>query len=339
MRSGSESTCKKDALLLASPSVMDALRSWFLALSIPVVCQSPLDWPPKPSVPPLPTEQTPVRVDWLAGALAAGTAIALDVREAELDVEQVTALLATPGVALLDVRDARGWERWETPPTFAAGHVPHALPFDVDALLDPDAARDPLARVREKIGRHGPRQGDPLPPDSTFIVYGAGAGDPRAAVAYLLLDAAGFEARLLAGGFTAWTAAGRPVVRAVAPADAWSLIGPEAPQGKVNVLDLRDERAFAIGHLPGAVNVPCYDFEREVDAALSGLDRRLPLVLYCYGPGCVRSWNAAPLAARKGFRDILWLRGGTEAWKEAGYPLVESPLPPSGQSLRKQNHW
>lgn len=407
------------------------MRSWFLALWFPLVCQSPLDWPPKPTVPPLPSEQTLVDPDWLARELAAGAAVAVDVRAGErfadghlpgalrgselcgseaetthrlaeqgvapgltlslygqdrhleavaacywrlrqaglrarvlaggieawrgagraletgaarlrpavpaaavepdpvaYDVEQVAALLGSADVALLDVRDARGWEQWETPPTFGAGHIPHALPFDLDALLGPDGTPAALEQIRERVLRHGPRPESPVPPGSTYIVYGNGADDPRAAVTFLLLEAAGFEARLFPGGFAAWTAASQPVVRVVEPAEVRELLAPQGGSGTANLLDLRDESAFASGHLPGAVNVPCYDFDAEVTAALAALDPGPPLVLYCYGPGCIRSWNALPLAARRGMRSILWFRGGAEAWKQAGYPEETSPRPP-----------
>jgi rhodanese-related sulfurtransferase len=245
-----------------------------------------------------------------------------------IDVSELFDLLGQAGVALLDVRDARGWERWETPPIFARGHIPHALPFDVDALRTAKRAPATLERIRERVLLHGPRAGDPVPPDSTFVVYGADAGDPRAAVAYLLLHAAGFDVRILPEGFAGWTAAARPVVRVVEPAEIRTLVDSQDPRGPAVILDLRDERDYPLGHLPGAVSVPWLHFEPAFDAVVEGVDRRVPLVLYCYGPGCVRSWNAAPVAAHKGFLDIRWLRGGTDAWKKAGYPLVESPLPP-----------
>ena len=50
--------------------------------------------------------------------------------EVETDAGWIAGTFAQAGVQLLDVRDVRGWERWETPPTFAAGHIPYSLPFD-----------------------------------------------------------------------------------------------------------------------------------------------------------------------------------------------------------------
>ena len=82
---------------------------------------------------------------------------------------------AQAGVQLLDVRDARGWERWETPPTFAAGHIPYSLPFDPRALLPADGGWPDPAAVRRRLAAFGPRPGDPVRLESTFVLYGEDA--------------------------------------------------------------------------------------------------------------------------------------------------------------------
>lgn len=43
-----------------------------------------------------------------------------------------------------------------------------------------------------------------------------------------------------------------------------------------------------------------------------------PLVFYCGGPQCWMSYNAALRAVRLGYRNVLWYRGGMEAWQRAG---------------------
>ncbi len=47
----------------------------------------------------------------------------------------------------------------------------------------------------------------------------------------------------------------------------------------------------------------------------------LPLVFYCQGPQCWMSYNASLRAIRLGYRNVLWYRGGTEAWQRAGQQL------------------
>ena len=64
------------------------------------------------------------------------------------------------------------------------------------------------------------------------------------------------------------------------------LIGPRA--GVVSVLDVRPADEFALGHLPGAVNIPL----RELEARLAELDGAQEVVAYCRGPYCVLSYEA-----------------------------------------------
>jgi thiosulfate/3-mercaptopyruvate sulfurtransferase len=115
----------------------------------------------------------------------------------------------------------------------------------------------------------------------------------------------------------------------------------DRPPRDLILFDLREPRDFAIGHLPGALSLPFLHFpetfEKAVAAGWPGADRaRISLVLYCYGTDCVRSRKAGAQAARLGFRDVLWFRGGVQEWREAGYPLLDSPLPTSSPSSREQ---
>jgi rhodanese-related sulfurtransferase len=103
----------------------------------------------------------------------------------------------------------------------------------------------------------------------------------------------------------------------------------EPPRG-LALLDLREAGDFVIGHLPGARNFPfrpdSAGLETSIRQGWPGADpTTLPLVLYCYGVECVRSRKAGAMAARSGFRHVLWFRGGIREWRKAGYPLPESP--------------
>ncbi|ODT60382.1 MULTISPECIES: PQQ-dependent catabolism-associated CXXCW motif protein [Paracoccus] len=46
-----------------------------------------------------------------------------------------------------------------------------------------------------------------------------------------------------------------------------------------------------------------------------------PLVIFCRAD-CWMSWNAARRAVEWGFEPVLWFPGGTDAWEQAGRPLV-----------------
>ena len=54
-----------------------------------------------------------------------------------------------------------------------------------------------------------------------------------------------------------------------------------------------------------------------------------PLVFYCLNPECWMSYNAALRAINLGYRNVLWYRGGIEAWQQAGQPTA-----PAGMAQR-----
>ena len=76
------------------------------------------------------------------------------------------------------------------------------------------------------------------------------------------------------------------------------------------------------------------EFGQYLQQATGGDTARM-LVVYCAGPQCWGSYNAALRAIRMGFRNVHWYRGGVEAWRQAGLPLQGGqgrPMPPSTAS-------
>src|SRR6516162_4973038 len=90
-------------------------------------------------------------------------------------------------------------------------------------------------------------------------------------------------------------------------------------QGLVTVLDVRPEDEFALGHLPGARNIPLSKLRRE----LSKLDRNTEIVAYCRGPYCVLSFEAVAQVREMGFK-ARRLQDGLPEWKAAGLPIESS---------------
>jgi rhodanese-related sulfurtransferase len=84
----------------------------------------------------------------------------------------------------------------------------------------------------------------------------------------------------------------------------------------VTVLDVRPEDEFALGHLPGAVNIPLADLERR----LADLPPDHEVVAYCRGPYCVLSFEAVAELRRRGYR-VRRLKDGYPEWKAAGLPV------------------
>jgi PQQ-dependent catabolism-associated CXXCW motif protein len=52
----------------------------------------------------------------------------------------------------------------------------------------------------------------------------------------------------------------------------------------------------------------------------TGGNKQYPIVTYCLSTQCWMSYNAALRAINLGYTNVLWYRGGIEAWKQAGMP-------------------
>lgn len=90
--------------------------------------------------------------------------------------------------------------------------------------------------------------------------------------------------------------------------------------GFVTILDVRPEDEFALGHLPGALNVPLAELERR----LADFDPQREIVAYCRGAYCVLSYEAVAMLRARGFK-VRRLEDGLPEWRAAGLP-VESGL-------------
>ena len=51
-------------------------------------------------------------------------------------------------------------------------------------------------------------------------------------------------------------------------------------------------------------------------------NKTMPVVVYCQSTHCWMSYNAALRAINMGYTNVLWYRGGIEAWQAAGLPVA-----------------
>lgn len=53
-------------------------------------------------------------------------------------------------------------------------------------------------------------------------------------------------------------------------------------------------------------------------------NKETPLVFYCLSTHCWMSYNASLRAINMGYKNVLWYRGGIEAWKAAGQKVDQA---------------
>jgi rhodanese-related sulfurtransferase len=83
------------------------------------------------------------------------------------------------------------------------------------------------------------------------------------------------------------------------------------------LVDSRSEAAWRRGRLPGARHLPT----ATLAGRLTELDPRVPIVTYCWGPGCNGATRSALALARLGFQ-VRELVGGFEYWVREGGVVV-----------------
>jgi ArsR family transcriptional regulator len=88
-------------------------------------------------------------------------------------------------------------------------------------------------------------------------------------------------------------------------------------EGAVTVLDVRLPDEFALGHVPGAVNIPL----RALKKRLGEIKTDREIVAYCRGPYCVWSFEAVALLRARGFK-VRRLEEGLPEWRAAGLPII-----------------
>lgn len=87
--------------------------------------------------------------------------------------------------------------------------------------------------------------------------------------------------------------------------------------GTVTVLDVRPAEEFALGHVPGAINVPVGDLKRR----LADLPRSKEVVAYCRGPYCVFAFEAVAALRAAGYK-ARRLEDGLPHWRADGLPVA-----------------
>jgi len=98
----------------------------------------------------------------------------------------------------------------------------------------------------------------------------------------------------------------------------------------VMVIDSRVANEYAESHIKGAVNVPYKEKSAKAvnfDASQDSFDlsklpanKSTPIVIYCNGPECWKSYKASTEAIKAGHKSVYWFRLGMPEWKDKSYP-------------------
>ena len=92
---------------------------------------------------------------------------------------------------------------------------------------------------------------------------------------------------------------------------------------RFTLVDSRGHAAWHQGRIAGAVHLPTAEIP---DRAAETLPAGVPVVVYCWGPGCNGSTKAALALARLGY-PVKEMIGGFEYWAREGLPVVDDRGP------------
>ena len=86
------------------------------------------------------------------------------------------------------------------------------------------------------------------------------------------------------------------------------------------LIDVREDREFAMGHAKGALHLSKGIIERDIETTVP--DKNTKLVLYCGGG--YRSALAADSLQKMGYQNVISLDGGWRAWTGASLPTEQT---------------
>lgn len=203
-----------------------------------------------------------------------------------VDADWLQSRLGTPGISIVDAswylpaqgRDARA--------EYGVAHIPGAIFFDQDAVVDPDAPLPHTLPDAATFARHAGSMG--ISADDTIVVYD-GPGMFSAPRVWWMFRVMGvFQVYVLDGGFDRWKAEGRPVTdepTRVAPnvfhvdfdaarvaslqdmlkivATGESQVADARPAGRFTGDDPEPRAGVRGGHMPGAKSLPAPSLSKD----------------------------------------------------------------------------
>ncbi len=91
--------------------------------------------------------------------------------------------------------------------------------------------------------------------------------------------------------------------------------------GEAVFIDARSDSDFAMGHIPGATNVPSWAVHAELDGLIASIPKDKMIIVYCDGLSCGKSKIVARKLAEKGFSKLAVYPDGLDGWLGLGKDL------------------
>jgi thiosulfate/3-mercaptopyruvate sulfurtransferase len=203
-----------------------------------------------------------------------------------IDADWLEKRLGTPGLSIIDASWYLPAQKRDARAEYQAAHIPGAIFFDQDAVVDPDSSLPHTLPDPQTFARHVGSMG--ISADDTIVVYD-GPGMFSAPRVWWMFRVMGvYQVYVLDGGFDRWKAAGRPVTAEqtkVAPnifhvdfdpsrvasledmkkivATGESQIADARPAGRFTGEDPEPRPGMRGGHMPGARSLPASTLSRD----------------------------------------------------------------------------
>lgn len=231
-----------------------------------------------------------------------------------IDADWLQSKLGTPGLSIVDASWYLPAMKRNACAEYEAGHIPGAVFFDQDAVVDPDSTLPHTLPRPEVFARHVGPMG--ISADDTIVVYD-GPGFFSAPRVWWMFRVMGvFQVYILDGGLDRWRKEGRPLTdkpTKVAPnvfyadfdasrvaslaemrkivAEGSVQIADARPAGRFEGTEPEPRLGIRSGHMPGARSLPATSLSRggsllsldELRAAVekAGIDLGKPVVTSC----------------------------------------------------------
>jgi rhodanese-related sulfurtransferase len=89
---------------------------------------------------------------------------------------------------------------------------------------------------------------------------------------------------------------------------------------KFTLVETLPAESYRRGHLPGAINLPPERVQSQAEELLPSKDSEV--IVYCAGPTCHASEDAARELDQMGYSNVRRYAGGKQDWSDAGFPLI-----------------